>query len=130
MPAADKRRAVLKWLSPLEPRERHQAIGMDRATRVELVSSYKLVYWRNQSGDGLLSLFDFDMEIPALERLILAIWRLPQRTWVRLNSINNSSFVTDRLCGKVDAGVWLWHVCTSTVHALVVYDTRAETGKL
>jgi len=27
---ADEKRAVLEWLSPLEPRERHQAIGMDR----------------------------------------------------------------------------------------------------
>ena len=27
---ADKKRAVLEWLSPLEPRERHQAIGRDR----------------------------------------------------------------------------------------------------
>ena len=38
-----------------------------------LVSFYKRAYWRNQSGDGTatVSLFDFDMEIPALERLIL-----------------------------------------------------------
>ena len=27
---ADEKRAVLEWLSPLEPRERHQAIRVDR----------------------------------------------------------------------------------------------------
>jgi len=27
---ADEKRAILEWISPLEPRERHQAIGMDR----------------------------------------------------------------------------------------------------
>ena len=26
----DEKRAVLEWLSPLEPRERHQTIGIDR----------------------------------------------------------------------------------------------------
>ena len=27
---ADEKRAILEWLSPLEPRERHHAIGRDR----------------------------------------------------------------------------------------------------
>ena len=60
---ADEKRAVLEWLSPLEPRERHQAIGIDRMLGVGdgLLLTNEFTQW-NQSGDGsakpvLLSLF-------------------------------------------------------------------------
>jgi len=50
---ADEKRAVLEWLSPLEPRERHQAIGMDRVVGVGewLLLANEFTQW-NQSGDG------------------------------------------------------------------------------
>ena len=42
---ADEKHAILEWLSPLEPRERHQAIGIDRLAGVgDWFSSYKRVY--------------------------------------------------------------------------------------
>ena len=49
----DKKRAVLEWLSPLEPRERHQAIGMDRVAGVGdwLLHTSEYTQW-SQSGDG------------------------------------------------------------------------------
>ena len=49
----DEKRAVLEWLSPLEPRERHQAIGMDRVVGVGewLLLADEFTQW-NQSGDG------------------------------------------------------------------------------
>lgn len=31
---ADEKRTIMEWLSPLEPRERHQAISMDRMVGV------------------------------------------------------------------------------------------------
>jgi len=50
---ADERHAVLEWLSPLEPRERHQAIGMDRVAGVRswLLLASEFTQW-SQSGDG------------------------------------------------------------------------------
>src|ERR1700743_937253 len=50
---ADEKRAVLEWLSPLEPRERHQAIGMGRVAGVGdwLLLTNEFIQW-NQSGDG------------------------------------------------------------------------------
>jgi len=50
---ADERRAVLEWLSPLEPRERHQAIGMGRVAGVGgwLLLTNEFIQW-SQTGDG------------------------------------------------------------------------------
>ena len=50
---ADEKRAVLEWLSPLEPRERHQVIGMDRIPGVGdwLLITNEFTQW-NQGGDG------------------------------------------------------------------------------
>ena len=47
----------------------------------------------------------FVMGTPVLERLILGMdCGYPQRMWARLNSSNNSSLVTDRLCDQIDTG--------------------------
>ena len=47
----------------------------------------------------------FVMGTPVLERLILGMdCGYPQRMWARLNSGNNSSIVTDRLCGQIGVG--------------------------
>ena len=53
---ADEKRAVLEWLSPLEPRERHQAIGMDRVPGVGdwLLLTGEFVRW-SEGGDGTAS---------------------------------------------------------------------------
>jgi len=50
---ADEKRAVLEWLSPLEPRERHQAIGMDRMPGVGdwLLDTNEFTQW-NKSDEG------------------------------------------------------------------------------
>jgi len=50
---ADEKRAVLEWLSPLEPRERHQAIGMGRVAGVGdwLLLTNEFIQW-NRCGDG------------------------------------------------------------------------------
>jgi len=49
----DGKRAVLEWLSPLEPRERHQAIGMDRVPGVGgwLLDTSEFTQW-NHGGEG------------------------------------------------------------------------------
>ena len=49
---ADEKRAVLEWLSPLEPRERHQAIGMDRVDGVGdwLLVTSEFVRWSEGCG--------------------------------------------------------------------------------
>ena len=50
---ADEKRAVLEWLSPFEPRERHQAIGMDRMPGVgdwHLLTK-EFTEWK-EGGDG------------------------------------------------------------------------------
>ena len=53
---ADEKRAVLEWLSPLESRERHQAIGMDRVAGVGdwLLLTSEFARW-SESGDGTAS---------------------------------------------------------------------------
>ena len=54
---ADKQRAVLEWLSPLEPRERHQAIGMGRVAGVGdwLLLTKKFTRWsRSRSAKPVL----------------------------------------------------------------------------
>ena len=52
----------------------------------------------------LLGLSCFVMGISVLERLILGMdCGCPQRMWARLNSSNNSSLVTDRLCDEIGA---------------------------
>ena len=50
---ADEKRAILDWLSPLEPREKHQAIGMDRVAGVGdwLLLTNEFTQW-SQSDDG------------------------------------------------------------------------------
>jgi len=50
---ADKKHALLEWLSPLEPRERHQAIGMDRMQGVDdwLLFTNEFTWW-NPACDG------------------------------------------------------------------------------
>ena len=50
---ADEKRAVLEWLSPLEPRERHQAIGRDRMQGVGdwLLLTSEFTQW-SQGGEG------------------------------------------------------------------------------
>ena len=50
---ADEKRAVLEWLSPLEPGERHQAIGRDRMPGVGdwLLLAGEFTQW-SQGGDG------------------------------------------------------------------------------
>ena len=47
------KRDILEWLSPLEPRERHQAIGMDRIPGVGdwLLITNEFTQW-NQGDDG------------------------------------------------------------------------------
>ena len=50
--SVDEKRAVLEWLSPLEPHERHQAIGMDRMPGVGdwLLNTNEFTQW-NQGGE-------------------------------------------------------------------------------
>jgi len=50
---ADEKRAILGWLSPLEPREKHQAIGIRRVAGVGdwLLLTNEFTQW-SQSGDG------------------------------------------------------------------------------
>jgi len=49
---ADEKRSLLEWLSPLEPRERHQTIGMSRVAGVgdRLLLTKRFTRW-SQSGD-------------------------------------------------------------------------------
>ena len=56
-----------------------------------------------------------------LERLILGMdCGYPQRMWARLNSGNNSSIVTDRLCDQTDVG--------DVASACVYRDFHAQNG--
>lgn len=50
---ANEKRAVLEWLSPLEPSEKHQAIGMDRVAGVGdwFLLTNEFTRW-SQSDDG------------------------------------------------------------------------------
>ena len=44
----DEKRAILEWLSPLEPRERHHAIGMNRMSGVGdwLLITNEFIQWK------------------------------------------------------------------------------------
>jgi len=50
---ANEKREILEWLSPLEPRERHQTIGAARLAGVgeSLLHKDEFTRW-NESGDG------------------------------------------------------------------------------
>jgi len=63
----DEKRAVLEWLSPLEPRERHQAIGMGRVAGVGdwLFDTSEFTRW-NQSGDGTTKPILFCYGVPGV----------------------------------------------------------------
>ena len=104
---ADEKRAVLEWLSPLEPRERHQTIGMSRVAGVGdwLLLTSEFTRW-NENGDGTASPVLFCYGDPGVGKTYLRYrWRLPlKRVCARLNDSNNSSLVIDRLCSQVDAG--------------------------
>ena len=68
----DEKRFLLKWLSPLEPRERHHAIGVNRMAGVGdwLLITNEFIQW-NQGGDGTAKpVLFFVMEIPVLGRHI------------------------------------------------------------
>jgi len=53
---ANEKHVLLKWLSPLEPRERHQAIGVGRVARVGewLLLTSEFTRW-NENRDGTVS---------------------------------------------------------------------------
>ena len=75
---ADGKRAVLEWLSPLEPRERHQAIGIDRMPGVGdwLFLTNEFTQW-NQSGDGSAKPVLFCYGDPGVGKTYLRYgWRL------------------------------------------------------
>jgi len=75
---ADEKRAVLEWLSPLEPRERHQAIGMDRMPGVGdwLLDTNEFRQW-NQGGDGTAKPVLFCYGNPGVGKTYLRYgWRL------------------------------------------------------
>ena len=76
---ADEKRAVLEWLSPLEPREKHQAIGMGRVAGVGdwLFDTSEFTRW-NQSGDGTAKPILFCYGDPGVGRTHLRYgWWLP-----------------------------------------------------
>ena len=75
---ADEKRAVLEWLSPLEPRERHQAIGMDRMPGVGdwLLLTNEFTQW-NHGGDGATKPVLFCYGNPGVGKTYLRYgWRL------------------------------------------------------
>jgi len=102
---ADEKRAILEWLSPLEPRERHQAIGMDRVPGVGewLLHTSEFIQW-NQGHDGSAKPVLFCYGDPGVGKTFLRYgWRLPLKI-ARVGSNDNSSLVIDRLCDQVEAG--------------------------
>jgi len=102
---ADKKRAVMEWLSPLEPRERHQAIGMDRMPGVGdwLLDTNGFTRWK-RGGDGTSNPVLFCYGDPGVGKTYLRYERRLPLEIARVNSNNNSSLVIDRLCGQVEAG--------------------------
>ena len=75
----DEKRAILEWLSPLEPRERHQTIGMDRMAGVSdwLLYTNEFTQW-NQGGDGTIMPVLFYYGDPGVGKTYLRYrWRLP-----------------------------------------------------
>jgi len=102
---ADEKRAILEWLSPLEPRERHQAIGMGRVAGVGdwLLHTREFTQW-NQSGDGTTKSVLLCYGDPGVGKTYLRYeWRQPLKS-ARINSNNHSSLVVDRLCDQIEAG--------------------------
>ena len=79
---ADEKRAVLEWLSPLEPRERHQSIGIDRVKgvgRVLLLTS-EFTQW-TQSGNGSAKPILFCYGDPGVGKTYLRYgWWLPLKS--------------------------------------------------
>ena len=79
---ADEKRAVLEWLSPLKPRERHQAIGIDQIRGVGdwLFLTNEFTQW-NQSGDGSAKPVLFCYGNPGVGKTYLRYgWRLPLKS--------------------------------------------------
>jgi len=103
---ADGGRALLEWLSPLEPRERHQAIRVSRMAGVGewLFLTSEFARW-NKNSDGTASPILFCYGDPGVGKTHLRYERqLRLQCVARLNSSNNSSLVIDRLCDQVVAG--------------------------
>jgi len=102
---ADEKRAVLEWLSPLEPRERHQAIGMDRIPGVGdwLLDTNEFTRW-NRSVDGTANPVLFCYGDPGVGKTYLRYEGRLSLEIASVNSNNNSSLVIDSLCGQVEAG--------------------------
>jgi len=74
----DEKRALLGWLSPLEPRERHQTIGMDRMPGVGdwLLLTNEFTQW-NQGGEGVAKPILFGYGDPGVGKTYLRYgWRL------------------------------------------------------
>ena len=79
---ADEKRAVLEWLSPLEPRERHQAIGMGRVAGVGdwFLHTEEFTQWI-QSGDGTAKPVLFCYGDPGVGKTYLRYgWWLPLKS--------------------------------------------------
>ena len=78
----DEKRAVLEWLSPLEPRERHHAIGTSRMAGVGdwLLITNEFTQW-NQSGDRSAKPVLFCYGDPGVGKTYLRYgWRLPLKS--------------------------------------------------
>jgi len=79
---ADEKRAIMEWLSPLEPRERHQAIGMDRMPGVGdwLLDTREFTQW-NQGGAGTAKPVLFCDGDPGVGKTYLRYgWRIPLKS--------------------------------------------------
>jgi len=102
---ADEKRAILEWLSPLDPRERHQAIGMDRMPGVGdwLLNTSEFTRW-DQGGGTTSKPVLFCYGDPGVGKTYLRYERwLPSKS-ARVNNNNHSSLVIDKLCDLVEAG--------------------------
>jgi len=103
---ANEKHVLLEWLSPLEPRERHQAIGVGRVARVGewLLLTSEFTRW-NENRDGTVSPVLLCYGDPGVGKTYLRYeWQPRLQCVARLNSGNNSSLVIDRLCGQVVVG--------------------------
>ena len=79
---ADEKSAVLEWLSPLEPRERHQTIGMNRMPGVGdwFLLTDEFTQW-NQGDDGSTKPVLFCYGDPGVGKTYLRYgWRLPGKS--------------------------------------------------
>ena len=84
---ADEKRTVLEWLSPLEPRERHQDIGMGRAVGVGdwLLFTNEFTQW-SQSDDGSAKPVLFCYGDPGVGKTYLRFeW------WLALKSVSEAN---------------------------------------